>query len=535
MLFINNTIYNINDIMHYFLYSIDKLFLYLQNLLKLSILFVFGIFVLSCTSQQTQKPKFTEITPLHIDAKKTKLKQQQEIPTQKIKQKIPTAEVKNEETYTVMVQEVPLKDVLLALAKDADLKLDISSDITGKITLAAKDETLGMILSRIADVHPIRYEIKKGYVKVMSDKEYLRNYNINYVNITREHRSQVSLETQIGAVGFDPKLSKGNNSKSTLDNVSYNNFWQNLNHSIANIIKAKPRAVQVSANNNLSSYQNIFLNPAAGIVSVRATSKEHKKITNLIQHLLQSMHRQVMIEANIIEIELFDNFQAGVDWQRVVPEGEYVQSLTGTNMASSPFSLLKYTADDGKSVGTIRALSEFGNIKVLSTPKITALNNQSAIMKVVDNKVYFTTSVQVVSGDEKSTQTLFETHVHTVPVGFVMQVIAQINDNKDIMINLRPTISRIIGYVNDPNPQLSSADVQSKIPEIQVRELETMLKVKSGQTLVLGGLMQDKTIQKTSGVPLLSKIPYLGALFSYQSNQKIKTELLIFLKTTVVE
>ena len=508
---------------------------------NLFLIFFCSFFLFSCATDDKRTKKTDNETNNQIqnikssdnhlnNNQKTNLSQNQ-TPPNNSQSITPTANIKDEEKYNVVVQDVPLKEVLLALAKDADLKLDIGNNIKGNITLTAKQETLGVILERIAQIHPIRYEIKNKYVKVIADNPFYKNYYLDYVNITRTSKSAVSLETQIGAVGFDPKLSAGNNSNTTLNNISHNDFWNNINDAIANIINDKQKDKQ--KNNGKTDYKNIFINPEAGMVSVKTNTKNHQKIGKFITEIMQSVNRQVLIEATIIEVELSDSFQAGVDWSRIRPEGQYVQSLTGTNLSTAPYTLLKYAGSDGVDTATIKALAEFGDIKVLSNPKITALNNQMAIMKVVDNKVYFTTSVQVVAGSEKVTQTLFETRVHTVPVGFVMQLIAHINNKKNIMINLRPTISRIVGYINDPNPQLSDSNVQSKIPEIQVREFETMLRIQSGDTVVLGGLMQDKTINKTSGVPLLSKIPYLGALFRYSSNQKIKTELLIFLKPTV--
>jgi len=160
------------------------------------------------------------------------------------------------------------------------------------------------------------------------------------------------------------------------------------------------------------------------------------------------------------------------------------------------------------------------------------------MLKVVDNEVYFTIEVEasnLVSGGGLVLSTpVLETQVNTVPVGFVMTVLPYIDENDVVTLNIRPTISRIVNTVNDPNPELIKAGAESSIPVIQVREIESILRVNSGDTAVIGGLMQDQIIKNKSGVPILSSIPFLGALFSYQDDEYIKSELVIFIRPVVI-
>ena len=163
-----------------------------------------------------------------------------------------------------------------------------------------------------------------------------------------------------------------------------------------------------------------------------------------------------------------------------------------------------------------------------------AINNQSALLKVVDNEVYFTTDVETVPGSvNQNALVTVDTDVNTVPVGFVMAVTPFIDGNEVVTLNVRPTISRIIDFVTDPNPELARAGVTSEIPVIQVREIESVLKIENGDTAVIGGLMQDQIDKSTTGVPILSSIPVLGALFRYQDDQYVKSELVIFIRPVV--
>jgi general secretion pathway protein D len=180
----------------------------------------------------------------------------------------------------------------------------------------------------------------------------------------------------------------------------------------------------------------------------------------------------------------------------------------------------------------LKTLETFGNAQVLSSPKMMAMNNQTAILKVVDNLVYFTVREDVVAGNTNTNNTVARTSTpHTIPVGVVMSVTPQISETGDVTLIVRPTISREKenDRVEDP------ANEGNLIPQIQVREMESVLQVSSGQTVVLGGLMQDAVSRSDNAVPGLSALPLVGDLFKSKNNQAKKSELVIFLKPTVIK
>jgi len=249
-----------------------------------------------------------------------------------------------------------------------------------------------------------------------------------------------------------------------------------------------------------------------------------------------------LIEATIAEVNLSDSYQAGVDWSVVSKDSSsgvnFSTDLTGADLSSSPFSLLTInnSSGDSKLSLTLKALEQFGDVKVLSSPKVMALNNQTAMLKVVDNIVYFNVDVNTTAATSTSgAVTTFETEINTVPIGFVLSVTPFINKNDVVTLNVRPTISRVIDKVNDPNPSLAMAGVKNEIPVVQVREIESVLKINNGDTAVIGGLMQDVKNNKTTGIPVLSSIPWLGKLFSYDSDVNEKSELIIFIRPVVVK
>ena len=174
------------------------------------------------------------------------------------------------------------------------------------------------------------------------------------------------------------------------------------------------------------------------------------------------------------------------------------------------------------------------------------LNNQSAVLKVVDNLVYFIFGSPNQTPQSTPTNTTGLGSIVTttpenvaiprfLPVGLMMNVTPQVGDDDVITLNVRPTISRVIGFVNDPTPSLAKAGVVSRIPEIQVREVESILKVSNGDIAIIGGLMQDTLSQKNDGVPTLSRLPLVGDLFSFRNDTYSKTELVIFLRPVVIK
>ena len=165
-----------------------------------------------------------------------------------------------------------------------------------------------------------------------------------------------------------------------------------------------------------------------------------------------------------------------------------------------------------------------------------ALNNQTAVLKVVENKIYFTVQSTVTPSVGNTAPIVsYNTTQNVVPVGFVMSVTPQISEGDVVVLNVRPTVSRIVSFVNDPNPDLARANVVSRIPEIQTREFESMMRVGSGQTAVLGGLMQDSFETNRDGLPIVSRIPVFGDAVSFRNDTGRKSELVIFLRPLVVK
>lgn len=289
---------------------------------------------------------------------------------------------------------------------------------------------------------------------------------------------------------------------------------------------------------------SVIVNQETGSISVRATSRQQEKVAEFIAQVTGTASRQVLIEATVVEVTLNDNYQSGVDWSALGLQGlgySFTQSFTTNQRLTSdkPFFGIDYSnpnaAIGGAIKSSIKLLDSFGNTKVLSSPRITTLNNQTAVMKVVENKVYFTittTPGTLASANNPGTRDIITSTPNVVPEGFVMSVTPQISEGDIVTLNVRPSITKIIDFAADPNPSLTRPN---QIPVIQTREFETVLRIPSGQIAVLGGLMQDSFEEKRDGLPILSRLKLIGDAVSYRNDTGRKTELVVFLRPIVIK
>lgn len=442
--------------------------------------------------------------------------------------------------YSVVVQDVPVRELLFAMARDASINIDVHSSVTGVVSINAIDQTLPQILERISNQVDIIWSFSRpDYLSVQPDLPVLRSYQIDYVNVSRSAESAVSVSSAVtGGVGEDSGGdASANNSTTVLTQNSANAFWLTLQNNLATIL-----GEEVAEGEESVGPGNIVVNPESGLVTVRATERQHQEIYDFIESVRTRALYQVLIEATVVEVNLNDRFQSGVDWALLARDNGQVsfgQDLLGLNLSNTPTSFLTIDKTAGPDAigATIAALSEFGDISVLSSPKLMALNNQTAMLRVVDNRIYFTIDVEAgfpATATSPAIPPTFTSEVHTVPVGFTMAVTPQISEDDEVTLNVRPTISRIIRFVNDPNPALADASVINSIPELQIREIESILKVDSGEIAVLGGLMQDTIDSEVVGVPVAGQLPIVGDLFNLRDDATIKTELIIFIRPVVI-
>lgn len=448
----------------------------------------------------------------------------------------PTPPAKAEETYSISVQNLPVRDLLFSLARDARLNLDIHPDVQGEITLNAVQQPVSRLLSRIARQAALRFERDGDHIVVLPDTPYLRHYKVDYVNLVRQVSGAVATSTQIAtATGNSSDASAvnlGNVSSTRVENASENKFWVSLEKNIREILSESGGRVS-------ETVPPVIVHPESGVVTVRATQYQHETVQEFIRRVENAARRQVMIEATIVEVALSDGHQQGIEWSRIWAEGNKSLGLSppalvdSANAASQPF-VLDFRNHANPLALTLKLLQSFGTAKVLSSPRLSVLNNQTALLKVVENVVYFSIKADVTPGNANNNAIVaYTTTPQTVSVGLVMTVTPQIGGDDSVILNVRPTISSISGMVKDPNPDIPNA-ISNEIPQIRTREIESVLRVASGEIAVLGGLMEDRVDYATGRLPLLGQIPIAGEFFTTRNNVARKSELVIFLRPVII-
>ena len=504
------------------------------------------------------------------------------------------------QTYSVVVNEVPVKELLLALARDTRQNIDIHAGLSGLVSLNAIDETLPAILERISKQVNLRYRTEGNTILVSPDIPYIKTYVVNYVNIERKTTSTTGASGQISGPGAAGGSAAGggasNTSSTSVTTTSNSDFWKVLELSVRSILNSSLqqsqsadarqnrmelikqeqdiRAKQMEAaskagaaasslatslsgmgsgqqQNSTLLPDDVIVNPVAGTITVNGNGKQHQLVLDYLTKVETGAQRQVLIEATIVEVQLSDAYQGGVDWSRLAVSGGITIQQILTSGFSGAAALAGAAAGNAITVGmanntrlgniaaSVKLLQEFGDTRVLSSPKLMVLNNQTALLKAVDNLVYFDIQAQTSTSSTGPSLTTFTTTAKSIAVGVVMGVTPQINEDGRVLLTVRPTVSRQLNPVQDPNPSLCDANrtncIANLVPQIQVREMESVLQVGNGQTVILGGLMQDNVQRNREQLPGADKLDATGEAFRFRNERATKSELVIFLRPTVIK
>jgi len=359
----------------------------------------------------------------------------------------------------------------------------------------------------------------------------------------------------------------------TIDVKAENNLWDSIVQNVKEILRETDKILPAAATSAVpmqppvapaagqaaaagpaapqqpsTTYQeaaSVIANRESGVLYVRATSKQQEKVQEFLDQVMAGAKRQVLVEATVAEVQLRNEYQRGIEWQRV-PSGTTGFTFSQPALAPptgfnpNPF-LIGYVSTANNFSVTLKLLEQFGDVRVLSSPKLSVMNNQTAILRVTRDIIYFTitpsTQPITFAGSGAGGVTVnasFTTTPNIAAEGFMMAVLPQINETDGVVLNVRPTIRRQVGSARDPNPALQGAATQNDIPLFETREFDSILRLQSGETAVLAGLMQDQVENTDAGIPGVRSIPLIGEALSSRSDLTRKTELVIFLRASVI-
>lgn len=404
-----------------------------------------------------------------------------------------------------VTNEIPLKDVLIELGRVAKIDIDIDPRISGGVIINAQNKTLKEVIDRIATQGNLRYSYNNEVLFFEPDTPYMKNYFVDY-------------------------LSTGG---------LWGEVESNINTVLTNseVIPADDAAI-------ISNAASISTNKSAGIITVFATEKQHDAVQEYLDDVHEMASAQVLIEAKIVEVNLSEKFYAGIDWSLLAANIDKVSSIP-SNAASGGISSTGISLFGSNLSASTAALETFGTTRTIASPRLHAINNQSASLNFGDTIVYFkidaNQDVTVATDSTPTNTTTITTTKQELDIGTQLEITPSINTKtKEITLSVKPTLSARGDDVVDPaSPTNTSgavvADLKNIIPQVNTRTVETIAKIKSGEVLVVGGLMRDDTSNTDSGVPFLSSIPLIGWLFKSSSKETSITETVIFIKATIIE
>ena len=487
---------------------------------------------------------------------------------------VPLAQMEDKKSpnlFSITVESADIRKVLKAFARDSKLGIVIDPDVSGNVSVDLKQVTLEETLYFLLDPLDLDYTREGSVLRVTNRRYKTRIFTLNHLLIKRSSSGKIeisSIETESGGTGTGQITSEVETS-----------FWEDLEKQLATLVgvqiageadaaaeggaPAAEGAAQPSESSGGSSLfgsstasspssassseattptsiletPKLIVNRSSGMILVRTHPEILKDVAQFLEAVEGSVHRQVRIEAKLAEIVLDDSTQYGVNWERFTPFGEKNQN--GSTSAKSdptfgeaPFFTATLRGDRGRATAILKALQEKQKVTILSSPSVSTLNNQPAIIKIAREQPFFkiTDKTEIISGVKVTERTVEEDNI---TIGISLRVTPQISADGDIMMDIHPVITDTIGedaVVLDPE----FGTILASKPVLSVREINTMIRAHDSETVLIAGLIKDRVSQSESRVPLLSDIPILGELFKSKKTKNEKTELVIFITPTII-
>jgi MSHA biogenesis protein MshL len=445
--------------------------------------------------------------------------QQPQLPATQLEQRPQTQGLNT--TFDVNFRDAPLVPVLNTLAQYAGLNLIISPEIAGTVTVDLKNVTLPQALDAILPPRGLQYRIEDGMLRVEKVQMESRTFKFDYITTQRSLSRSISASATAGGGGGGIGAAAGTGttggaatsggggggaSSSTVSGSERTDVFTEMEGAV-NALKSKDAGA------------NVIFNKMAGIVFVTDYPRNLDQIGFFLETIQTAIHRQVVIEAKVIEIRLDDTNQFGVNFTALAGQALRLQQPFSTaggfqiGVTSKEFN------------ATLNALATQGYVNVLSSPTVSTLNNQPAIIRVGTQDIFFQTTTQV----DPRTGTIVQTAItpSAINEGVVLDVTPQISDDGIITMNVHPSVTERTGQATSPQGDT--------VPIVDVRETDTVVRVQEGGTVMIGGLITNRQIENTNKTPILGNLPVVGGLFRSTTKETHKTDLVILLTPRLLD
>ena len=435
---------------------------------------------------------------------------------------IPGASKTPEHHFDLAVQNVPVKDFFMGLVKGTKDSMIVSPEATGAISLDLKNVTVPEVMDSVRDIYGYDYQHTPYGYEVFPRRMETKMFTVNYLDINRQGKSYTTISS--GEISRKVTTNGGATTEtdtkpsSSIDTISEADFWKNLKETITAMV-GKQEGVSV------------VTNPQAGLVIVHAYPDALRNIAKYLDDSQNIMGRQVILEARVLEVELNARFQSGVDWKILGLQQSGNQDFDTDITSFSNIFTLSASGDDFNAV--INLLNAQGKVNVLSSPRISTLNNQKAVIKVGEDR-FFVTNVESEVTSSDSTSPIISNDIDLTPFfsGIALDVTPQIDDAGNVTLHIHPVISKV--SEEEKKFKVNGQDQELPLAQSDVRESDSIVKAQNGQVVVIGGLMESRTNDFRAGTPGAEDLPKVGGFFQKNNRSSNKFELIILLRPIVV-
>jgi MSHA biogenesis protein MshL len=457
----------------------------------------------------------------------------------------------SEKRLEISATSVAAKDFFTAIVQGSTYSIAIHPEVNGSISLNLTDVTLTEVLAVVEDIYGFDIRRNGNVIQVYPAGIRTETIPLNYLFLKRFGTSNTRINSG-GVSENDPNNNSSNSSNSSSNSSSRNNDrsnnqsnqnGQNSNSGI-NISTKNESDFWTELKQTLTVFvgtengRSVIISPQAGLVTVRGLPTEITAVKKFINDTETHLHRQVIIEAKIMEVTLNDEYQQGVHWNEVLGSlgsTDFTFStsgnIAGNNISGNIGGATSMSFSGADFSGVIDLLQTQGNVQVLSSPRITATNNQKAVIKVGEDE-YFVTDVSSTTTTGTSTTTTPKVELTPFFSGIALDVTPQIDKDGNVILHVHPSVT----LTEEQSKVIQIGDEELILPLAQsrVRESDTIIRAKSGEIVVIGGLIETYQTDQESKTPLLGDIPLLGGLFKSVSQVTQKRELVILLKPVVI-
>src|SRR3990172_12830243 len=461
-------------------------------------------------------------------------------------QSLDSSDEDKDQRFDIAVNNVPAKDFFMGLVKDTKYNMTVNPLITGNISLELKAVTVPQVMDAARDAYGFEYEKTSYGYAVFPRRLETRIFNVNYIDVDRLGQSQTSIgsgqitstvQNTLTSAGVSSSQQSGSMPSGIIQTSTTSKFWELMQLNLTAII-------------GTLDGRSIVVNPRSGVIIVKAYPDELRNVARYLDSIQNIIHRQVIIEAKILEVELKAQFQSGINWKLLGLSQGFTSALNNRTGATPDDSGNKFSTTElptsfssffsanttygGTFSSLINLLNDQGNVNVLSSPRVATINNQKAIIKICNDR-FFVTNVSSNTNSSSGSSTNTTANITLTPFfsGISLDVTPQIDENDNVTMHIHPIVSSV-------TKEIQKLTVNGKLQELPLassstRESDSIVRAKNGQVIVIGGLIQSSGESYQASTPGADRLPGIGGLFKSKNKSSRKFELVILLRPIIAE